>query len=73
MGDYTTTVRNSLIQATELAREEFGLADVAIVGRDNISDYPYWNVSVKRKFKEKKNHRSYVHMRYLVLAKEAFY
>ena len=25
--------------------EEFGLADVAIVGGDNVSDYPYGNKS----------------------------
>jgi hypothetical protein len=45
MLDYPATVRGSLIKATELAMEEFGLADVAIVGGDNISDYPYWNRS----------------------------
>lgn len=45
MLDYPTTVRRSLIQAKELAAEEFGLADIAIVGGDNISDYPHWNKS----------------------------
>lgn len=45
MLDYPTTVRRSLIQANEMAAEEFGLADVAIVGGDNISDYPHWNKS----------------------------
>ncbi len=45
MLDYPTVVRGSLIQAKEIASEEFGLADVAIVGGDNISDYPHWNKS----------------------------
>ncbi len=45
MLDYPTTVRRSLIQAAELATEEFGLSDVAIVGGDNVSDYPHWNKS----------------------------
>ena len=45
MLDYPTTVRRSLIQANELAKEEFGVADIALVGGDNISDYPYWNKS----------------------------
>ena len=45
MLDYPTTVRRSLVQASELAREEFGEADVAIVGGDNVSDYPHWNQS----------------------------
>ncbi len=45
MLDYPTTLRGSLVLANELAVEEFGLADVVIVGGDNISDYPYWNRS----------------------------
>lgn len=45
MLDYPVTLRKSLIQAKELAIDEFGLADVAIVGGDNVSDYPYWNRS----------------------------
>ena len=45
MLDYPTTIRKSLIQAKELASEEFGPADIAIVGGDNISDYPHWNKS----------------------------
>ncbi len=45
MLDYPTTLRLSLIRAKDLALEEFGLADLAIVGGDNISDYPYWNKS----------------------------
>ena len=45
MLDYPTTIRRSLIQAKDLAIEEFGLADLAIVGGDNLSDYPHWNKS----------------------------
>lgn len=45
MLDYPTTLRSSLVKAKELAMEEFGLADIALVGGDNISDYPYWNRS----------------------------
>ncbi|MBQ7321407.1 MAG: hypothetical protein IJW99_04870 [Clostridia bacterium] len=45
MLDYPTTVRRSLIQAKELAMAEFGVADIALVGGDNISDYPHWNKS----------------------------
>ena len=45
MLDYPTTLRRSLIQATELAVEEFGVADVALIGGDNISDYPHYERS----------------------------
>lgn len=45
MLDYPTTLRKSLIQAKDLAMEEFGLADIALVGGDNVSDYPHWNKS----------------------------
>ena len=45
MLDYPTTVRSSLVQAAELSVEEFGLADLAIMGGDNVSDYPHWNKS----------------------------
>lgn len=45
MLDYPATLRKSVIQATELAVKEFGLADLAVVGGDNVSDYPYWNRS----------------------------
>lgn len=45
MLDYPTTLRRSLLQAKELAMAEFGTADVALVGGDNISDYPHWNKS----------------------------
>lgn len=45
MLDYPTTLRKSVVQAKELAIKEFGLADIALVGGDNISDYPHWNRS----------------------------
>ena len=45
MLDYPTTVRGSLIKAKELATEEFGLADIALMGGDNLSDYPHWERS----------------------------
>lgn len=45
MLDYPTTIRKSLVQAKELAMKEFGRADIALVGGDNISDYPHWNKS----------------------------
>lgn len=45
MLDYPTTLRKSLILAKGLAMDEFGLADVALVGGDNISDYPHWERS----------------------------
>ena len=47
MLDYPTTLRKSVIQAKNLAIKEFGLADVAIVGGDNVSDYPHWNMSCR--------------------------
>ena len=58
MLDYPTTVRKSLVQAKNFAMEEFGLADIAIIGGDNISDYPYWNKSCalpKKNFLDIKN------------------
>ena len=45
MLDYPTTLRKSLIEAKALAVEEFGIADIALVGGDNISDYPHWTKS----------------------------
>lgn len=45
MLDHPTTLRGSVALAKELAVREFGLADVAVVGGDNVSDYPYWNKS----------------------------
>ncbi len=58
MLDYPTTVRKSLIQAKDLSVEEFGMADIALVGGDNISDYPHWNKSCalpKKNFLDIKN------------------
>ena len=58
MLDYPTTLRKSLVQAKELAMEEFGLADIAIIGGDNISDYPHWDKSCalpKKNFLDIKN------------------
>lgn len=45
MLDYPTTLRRSLVQAKDLAVKEFGRADLALVGGDNISDYPHWQKS----------------------------
>ena len=45
MLDYPTKLRTSLIKAKELAMKEFGGADIALVGGDNISDYPHWERS----------------------------
>ena len=58
MLEYPTTLRTSLIQARDLAREEFGLADLVLIGGDNISDYPHWNKSCalpKKNFLDIKN------------------
>ncbi|MBQ4518303.1 MAG: hypothetical protein II997_06950 [Clostridia bacterium] len=45
MLDYPTALRTSLVEAVKMAKEEFGCGDLAIVGGDNISNYPYWNRS----------------------------
>ena len=45
MLDYPTTLRESMIKAVEYGVEEFGKFNLAIVGGDNVSDYPYWNKS----------------------------
>ncbi len=45
MLDYPTTVRKSAYIATKKAVKEFGKADIAICGGDNISDYPHWEKS----------------------------
>lgn len=45
MLDLPTTLRASCVTAVAEARREFGLADLALVGGDNVSDYPYWNRS----------------------------
>ena len=45
MLDYPTTLRSSAVSAAQLALEEFGKADLTIIGGDNVSDYPNWNKS----------------------------
>ena len=45
MLDYPTTIRSSFVKAKDLAIAEFGKADIALIGGDNISDYPFWNKS----------------------------
>lgn len=45
MLDYPTSLRSSLITACENAVKDYGKADLAIVGGDNVSDYPFWDKS----------------------------
>ncbi len=45
MLDYPTTLRKSYLIAAENSVKEFGKADLAIIGGDNVSDYPEWNKS----------------------------
>lgn len=45
MLDYPTTLRSSFVAACDLAVAEFGKADLAINGGDNVSDYPDWTKS----------------------------
>ncbi len=40
-----TTLRQSAVAAARLTAEEWGQADLGIVGGDNVSDYPFWNRS----------------------------
>lgn len=40
-----TTLRQSAIKAAAQTREEWGRADLCVIGGDNFSDYPYWNRS----------------------------
>jgi hypothetical protein len=40
-----TTLRTSAVKAVELTKKEWGQADLSIIGGDNISDYPHWNMS----------------------------
>ena len=42
MLDYPTVLRKSYLTAAENAVKEFGKADLAIIGGDNVSDYPEW-------------------------------
>ena len=58
MLDYPTTLRRSLVIANKLVTEEFGKADLCLVGGDNISDYPDWERSCalpKKNFLDIKN------------------
>ena len=45
MLDYPTVLRSSAVTAAEDALAEFGMADLSLIGGDNVSDYPYWNKS----------------------------
>lgn len=45
MLDYPTVLRKSYLTAAENAVKEFGKADLAIIGGDNVSDYPEWDKS----------------------------
>ena len=45
MLDYPATLRKSYLIAAENAVKEFGKADLAIIGGDNVSDYPEWDKS----------------------------
>lgn len=40
-----TTLRQSAVKAAALTRQEWGQADLCIIGGDNVSDYPYWDKS----------------------------
>jgi len=40
-----TTLRGSAVKAVELTKQEWGKADLSVIGGDNISDYPHWNKS----------------------------
>ena len=40
-----TVLRGSATKAIELTQKEWGEADIALIGGDNISDYPHWNRS----------------------------
>lgn len=40
-----TTLRGSAVKAAKMTADEWGKADVVLVGGDNISDYPHWNKS----------------------------
>lgn len=45
MLDLPTTLRKSAYVAAKNAVNEFGKADITVIGGDNISDYPYWDKS----------------------------
>lgn len=46
-----TTLRQSAVRATKLVREEWGKADLLVIGGDNVSDYPEWNRSCALPYK----------------------
>lgn len=51
MLNYPTTLRKSAVIAAEKTLEEFGKADLSVIGGDNLSDYPYWNRSCALPYK----------------------
>ena len=67
MLNYPTTLRKSAVIAAEKTLEEFGKADLSVIGGDNLSDYPHWNRSCALPYKNwldikeklvKKGHRA---------------
>lgn len=46
-----TRVRGSATAAVALTLQEWGKVDVALIGGDNISDYPHWNKSCALPYK----------------------
>lgn len=61
MLNYPTVLRKSAVIAAENTVAEFGKTDLYVIGRDTISDYPYWNKSYALALKnwidiKKKNH-----------------
>ena len=46
-----TRMRGSATKAIELTLAEWGQVDVALIGGDNVSDYPHWNKSCALPYK----------------------
>lgn len=46
-----TVLRRSAVTAIELTKKEWGKADIALIGGDNVSDYPHWNKSCALPYK----------------------
>jgi len=46
-----TRMRGSATKAVELTLQEWGQVDIALIGGDNISDYPHWNKSCALPYK----------------------
>jgi|GEM_PF-1244612 len=46
-----TVLRGSAVTAIELTKKEWGKADIALIGGDNVSDYPHWNKSCALPYK----------------------